>query len=172
MNRIAPGSRLTMHVSAIVLSLGMAIDAHSEPVTVDAFVATKEQIRLDFQDGSKHFVLMVRRDGRAAGHVPLDGAAVTEYGRHDILPGVEGNPSGYLVFSRGERDMAYVKWTVRALYVPGGDGKPVLLDNGLWEVVGGTGRFSGLKGGGMMRIKQLSPVDRQFTLSGDLVTAQ
>jgi hypothetical protein len=46
-----------------------------------------------------------------------------------------------------------------------------LLDNGLWEVVSGAGRFSGLKGGGIMRIKQLSPVDRQFTLSGDLVTA-
>lgn len=143
--------------------------AIAAPVSIEASVATKEQIRFDFVDGSKHFVAMVKRDGKAAGAGPLDGSSVTEYGRHDIVPGVGGDPSGYLVFSGGDGDFAYLKYSVRAVYVPGAEGKPVLLDNGIWEVVGSSGRFKGLRGAGTVRIRQLSPTDRKFTLEGEMV---
>ncbi len=101
------------------------------PITIDAVVTQKEQIRLDFANGSKHFVAMVRREGQAAGQGLLAGAAVTECGRHDITPGVGGEPSGNLVFAQPTGDVAYVKWVVRAVFVPGPDGKPILLDNGI-----------------------------------------
>ena len=141
------------------------------PMKIEAVLTPREQIRLDFADGSEHFVLMVKREGKATGQGPLAGTAVTEYGRHDIVPGVGGDPSGYLVFTATEGDIAYVKWSMRAVFLPGPDGKPELVDNGVWEIVGGTGKFKGLKGTGMLHIHRVSPTDRNFILEGDLVPA-
>jgi len=46
----------------------------------------------------------------------------------------------------------------------------MLLDNGYWEIVGATGRYTGLQGAGTLHI---SPVDqtpkRQFALMGEVV---
>lgn len=111
---------------------------------------------------------MVRREGVAQGTGILAGASVTEYGWHDIVPGVAGDPRGYLVFTLLPDDVAYVKWRVRAVFVPGSDGKPKLLDNGFWELVGGTGKFKGLKGAGTLHIKAVSPTDREFSLTGEI----
>jgi hypothetical protein len=141
------------------------------PVKIEAVVAPKEQIRLDFADGSKHFVLMVKREGKAAGEGVLNGASVTEYGVHDVTPGIGGDPRGYLVFSMPDGDIAYVKWQVRAVFVPGPEGKPVLLDNGFWEIAGGTGKFNKMSGAGILHIKPVSQTDRRFMLEGDLVAA-
>lgn len=135
-----------------------------------AVMAPKEQMRLDFADGSKHFVLMVRREGKAQGSGPLDGAAVTEYGFHDLVPGQAGDPRGYLVFTRPDGGIAYVKWQVRAVFIPGADGKPKLLDNGFWEIAGAAGSLKGLTGAGTLHIRAVSPTDRQFELKGE--TAQ
>ena len=145
--------------------------AAAAPIKVEAVLAPKEQIRLDFAEGSKQFVLMSRREGKAAGSGPLVGAAVTEYGLHDIVPGTSGNANGYLVFTAPEGDIAYVKWLVRAVFVAGPGGKPALLDNGVWEVVGGTGKFKGMKGAGSLHIKAVSPTDRNYILEGELVPA-
>lgn len=139
-------------------------------VALRAVMTPKEQIRLDFADGSKHFLLMVKREGKAQGTGPLNGASVTEYGYHDIIPGDSGEPRGYLVFAMPDGDTAYVKWQVRAVFVPGADGKPKLLDNGFWEVAGATGKLKGLKGAGTLHIKAVSPTDREFELTGELVT--
>ena len=56
--------------------------AMADPLNVQATMAPKEQIKLDFKDGSGHFVLMVKREGNAAGTGLLDGAQLVEYGRH------------------------------------------------------------------------------------------
>ena len=143
--------------------------AAAAPIKVEAVLMPKEQIRLDFAEGTKQFVLMSKREGKANGNGPLAGAAVTEYGLHDIVPGASGNANGYLVFTASDGDIAYVKWLVRAVFVQGQGGKPALLDNGLWEVVGGTGKFKGLKGAGSLHIKAVSPTDRNYILEGDLV---
>ena len=156
-------------LAAALLALVTTLSS-AAPVKVEAVMTPKEQIRMDFADGSNHFVLMVRREGKAAGQGLLAGAAVTEFGRHDILPGVGGDPSGYLVFTAAEGSIAYVKWTVRAVFITGPDGKPVLLDNGFWEVVSGTGNFKGLQGAGTLHIKTVSATDRNFVLEGELVS--
>ncbi|MEO6319259.1 MAG: hypothetical protein ABIR56_01245 [Polaromonas sp.] len=158
---------LALSMVSAVSSLAMA-----EPLTVQAVMVPKEQIRLDFKDGSGHFVLMVRREGTASGTGLLDDAAISEFGRHDIVPGVSGDPSGYLVATKGEGNLAYLKWTVRAIFLPGKDGKPEINDNGFWEVVGGTGTFKGLKGAGTLHIKSVSPTDRLFKLEGEMVLPQ
>lgn len=157
---------------AFALATGLALPVQAAPSSVEAVMSPKEQIRLDFADGSKHFVLMVRREGKSVGQGPLAGAAVTEYGLHDITPGIGGNPNGYLVFTLPDGDVAYLKWLVRAVFIPGTDGKPTLLDNGVWEVVSGTGKLKGLKGAGILHIKAVSPTDRKFILEGELVNAQ
>lgn len=90
----------------------IAGSAIAEPLNVQATMVPKEQIKLDFKDGSNHFVLMVKREGTASGTGALDGAQIVEYGRHDIIPGVSGDPSGYLVVTKGEGNIAYIKWTV------------------------------------------------------------
>ena len=143
--------------------------AKADPVHLEAVMTPKESMQLDFQDGSKHFVLMVRREGKASGTGSLNDASVTEYGMHDIAPGVGGDPRGYLVLSRADGSIAYVKWQVRAVFVPGADGKPVLLDNGFWEIVSATGSLAGLSGAGTLHIKPVSPTDRRYILDGELV---
>jgi len=155
-------------LAAALVGIAAAAPAAAAEVSLNAVMTPKEQIRLDFADGSKHFVLMVRREGKAQGNGPLDGAAVTEYGFHDLVPGQSGDPRGYLVFARPDGGTAYVKWQVRAVFIPGADGKPKLLDNGFWEIAGTSGSLKGRKGAGTLHIKAVSPADRQFELTGEI----
>ena len=101
-----------------------------------------DSLRLDFEDGSNRFVLMVRREGVAEGEGPFAGANVVEYGWHDIRPPVDGDPRGYLELRTPNGDIAYLQFTVRAVFMAG-DGRPRLSDAGFWELVGGTGEFAG-----------------------------
>jgi hypothetical protein len=163
MTRIA-----TALAAAVVATIAAALPARADPLRIEAVMSPREQIQLNFQDGTRHFVLMVRREGQATGEGPLAGAAVTEYGMHDIVPGVGGDPLGYLVFTAANGDIAYVRWRVRAIFIPGADGRPQLLDNGVWEVVGGTGALADLVGAGTMHIRAVSPTDRRFILQGEV----
>jgi hypothetical protein len=156
---------ITAASAAMVLQWGVA---QAEPLKIEAVMTPKEKIQLDFADGSRHFVLMVRREGEAKGAGLLNGTKVVEFGFHDLVPGVGGEPRGYLTLTSANGDIAYLKWQVRAVFVPGPDGKPQLLDNGVWEVAGGTGMFAGLAGAGTLHIKAVSPTDRKFILDGDL----
>lgn len=146
--------------------------AFAAPVKVEALLSPGEQIRLDFADTSKRFVMMVKRGGKATGNGPLAGTAVTEYGQHDIVRGVNGNAGGYLVFTNPDGDIAYIKWELSAVFVTGPDGKPKLINNGLWEVVGGTGGFKGLQGAGKLQIKFPSKTERNYVLEGELVAGK
>ena len=150
----------------------VAMAAQAEEITVQAVLAPQEQTRMEFRDGSGHFVLMVRREGTAEGSGPLAGTRVTEHGWHDITPGVGGDPRGYLTFDAGD-GLAYVKWTVRAVFVPNPEGGMRLLDNGVWEVVGATGSLDGLQGAGTLHITPApapaAEADRLFRLDGDLI---
>ena len=158
-------------IAATVLST-VTTAVNADAVRFETVVSPKDLIRLDFQDGSKHFVAMMRREGKASGEGILSGATVAEYGMHDIRPGIDAEPRGYLVFTLPEGDIAYVKWVVRGVFVTGADGKSMLLDNGVWEVVGGTGKLKGLRGAGTLHIKRVSsPNDRKFILEGELISA-
>ncbi len=53
-------------------------------------------------------------------------------------------------------------------YRPGPDGKPRLLDNGVWRLIGGTGALETARGAGTMHIKAVSANDREFRLDGDV----
>ena len=98
-----------LRVTLALLSLAGAFIAQAEPINIQAVMTPKEQIKLDFKDGSGHFVLMVRREGTASGSGLFDGAQLVEYGRHDIVPGLTGDPSGYLVITKGDENIAYIK---------------------------------------------------------------
>lgn len=156
---------------ALVVGLvaGSVSVARAEPVKFDALVAQKEALRLDFSDGSKHFFLLVHRLGKSEGQGVLADATVDEYGAHDILPGIGGEPRGYLEFTKADGDKAYIKWTIQAIFVPGPDGKPKLLDNGVWQVVSGTGKLQKLKGAGTFHLVATGPTERRFVLEGELV---
>src|ERR1700687_3816347 len=140
----------------------VAAFVQAEPVKFEALVAQKEAIWLDFADASKHFFLLVRREGKSEGQGALAGATVQEYGAHDIVPGGGGEPRGYLEFATTDGDKAYIKWVIQAVFVPGPDGKPKLLDNGLWQVIGGTGKLEKLKGAGTFHLLPTGPTDRRF----------
>ena len=154
---------------AVPLLVASVTAVAAEPVKFEAVVAQKEAIRLDFADASKRFFLMVRREGKTEGQGPLAGAAVQEYGAHDVVPGVGGEPRGYLEFAATDGSKAYVKWVIQAVFVPGPEGKPKLLDNGVWQVVGGTGKLEKLKGAGTFRLQFPGPTDRRFVMEGELV---
>jgi hypothetical protein len=143
--------------------------ARAEPVKFEALVAQKEAIRLDFADASKRFFLMVRREGKSEGQGPLAGARVQEFGVHEVVPGLGGEPRGYLEFVKTDSSKAYLKWIIHAAFVPGPDGKPKLLAHGVWEVSGGTGSLEKLKGAGRFSLLSPGPTDRRFVMEGELV---
>lgn len=158
----------TKYVLIAGLMAGVVSTAEAETVKFDALVAQKEALRLDFADGSKHFFLLVHREGKSEGQGVLANATVEEYGAHDIVPGVGGEPRGYLEFTKADGDKAYIKWTIQAIFVPGPDGKPKLLDNGVWQVVSGTGKLEKLKGAGTFHLVATGPTERRFVLEGEL----
>ncbi len=151
--------------------IGLAPAALAEPFKVEVVLAPKESMKLAFKDGSKHFVLLVRRKGKAKGDGPFDGASVVEFGWHDIIPGVAGDPHGYLVVTTAGGDIAYLKWSVRAVFLSKPDGAPRLADHGFWELASGTGAFAGKRGVGTLTIKPASKTDRLFTLEGEITPA-
>ena len=143
--------------------------AQAEPIKIEAVLSQKEGLRLDFADGSKRYLAMVRREGKASGQGPLVGATATEWGMHDVAPGVGADAHGYLVFTMPDGDIVYLKEQFRATTVSGSDGKPKTLLNGSWEVVGASGKLKGLQGAGTLRINAVSPTDRLFILEGEMV---
>ncbi len=159
-------------VAAVLGCILLSGSAWAEPLTVKAVMSPKEQIYVDLPTAQEHFVLFVRREGKATGTGALNGAQLTEYGMHDIRPGVDGSPRGYLVGKLPSGDQIAIQWEVQATFVPGPDGKPRLLDNGVWRVVGGTGGFERAKGAGTMHIKAVSPQDREFSLEGEVISGQ
>jgi hypothetical protein len=64
-----------------------------------------------------------------------------------------------------------IQWEVQATFVPGPDGKPRLLDNGVWRLVGGTGKLANLQGAGTMHIRAISAAEREFELTREAITA-
>jgi hypothetical protein len=149
------------------ISLAGTWQANAEPVNIEAVMVPTQSMRMDFADGTKHFVLMVRREGAATGEGIFAGAKVIEHGWHDIYPPVAGDPHGYLEMTAPNGDVAYLKWSVRAVFIKGAE-KPALHDNGVWELVSGTGQFAGLAGVGSLEIKPASPTDRRFILKGEI----
>jgi hypothetical protein len=162
-------NRLRTITMAITALLAAAVSVQAEPVKFEAVVAQKEAIRLDFADGTKRFLLMVRREGKTEGKGPLAGTTAQEYGVHDVVPGVGGEPHGYLEFATSDGSKAYLKWEIQAVFIPGAEGKPRLLDNGVWRVIGGSGKLEKLKGAGTLRLQFPGPTDRRFVMEGELV---
>jgi hypothetical protein len=142
-------------------------NALAEPVSVEMLLEPQEQVRFEFADGSKHFVLAVRREGKAKGSGIFDGAAVTEIGWHDVTPPVSGEPHGYLQMKAENGDVAILRWSVRAAFIKDPEGKPALVNGGFWELVSGTGQFQDKRGVGSLQIKpQGGP--NLFILEGEL----
>jgi hypothetical protein len=127
--------------------------AVAEPVSIKILLTPQEQMKFEFADGSKHFVLAVRREGKAEGSGPFAGASVTEIGWHDVNPPVSGEPQGYLQVTAGNGDIAVLRWAVKATFVKGAEGKPALFNGGVWELVSGTGQFADKRGVGSLIIK-------------------
>lgn len=147
--------------------LGSGALATAETLSVQAVMRPKEQIRYDFPTAQKHFLLFVHREGTFAGTGVLHGAKADEYGVHDIYPGIGGRPRGYVIATLPNGDTAVIEWEVQATFIPGPDGKPRLLDNGVWQFIGGTGSLAQLKGAGILHIKAVSPADREFSFAGE-----
>jgi hypothetical protein len=156
----------SLFVCAIAGAALMGSSAAAEPVSIEVLLEPQEQMRFEFADGSKHFVLAVRREGKAEGSGVFANAAVTEFGWHDVNPPVSGEPRGYLQLTAENGDIAVLRWEVKATFMKGQEG-PALFDNGVWELVSGTGQFADKRGVGSLVIKpQGGP--NLFTLEGEV----
>lgn len=149
----------------------LAGGAAAEPVSVAALLAPTEQMRMDFE-GSSRFVLLVRREGTAeeGATPPFEGATIVEHGWHDVDPPSGGDPQGYLTVTTTDGDIAYLKFTVRAVFFGGGE-KPRLADHGFWELVSGTGQFSDARGVGTVVLEPKGEQGTRFVLEGEIGAA-
>jgi hypothetical protein len=157
-------------MSPILLGIAAAAligsSAVAEPVSVAAVLTPQESIKFELGDGSKHFVLAVRRAGTFEGSGPFAGASVTEFGWHDVNPPHWGDPRGYLQVKSANGDIAVLKWTVEAVFVKGAD-KPMLVNSGTWKLVSGTGAFAGMAGLGSLVLEPAGGPTK-FTLTGQV----
>lgn len=164
---------MNTHVAKLTLittlMVGIVPIALAEPVKFEALVARKEAMQLNFTDQSKRYLLLVRQEGKSEGQGPLAGATVQDYSAHDIVPGVGGEAVGYLEFTTADGSKAYIKTVLQAVFVPGPEGKPKPLPDGVWKVVGATGKLEKLKGAGTFRLGFPSPTERRFVMEGELV---
>jgi hypothetical protein len=76
--------------------------------------------------------------------------------------------TGYLVIAFSPGNVLYLKTQLRQITVPGKDRESRSAFNGLWEVSGATGKFTGLQGAGTLQINRLSESERQWILEGEL----
>jgi hypothetical protein len=159
--------RIPFAIAVVTAFPFMAGGVLAEPISIQVLLEPKEQVRFEFADGSKHFVLAVRREGMAEGSGAFEGAAVTEMGWHDVVPGVSGEPQGYLQITAENGDVAILRWSARATFVKGEGGKPSLVNHGSWELVSGTGEFQEKRGVGSLVIEpQGGP--NLFTIQGEV----
>jgi hypothetical protein len=158
-------SAFVLAIAAVAAFAGSS--AVADPVSVEILLTPQEQVKFDFADGSKHFVLAVRREGKAEGSGAFAGAAVTEIGWHDVNPPISGDPQGYLQVTAENGDVAVLRWTVKATFVKGAEGKPALFNNGFWELVSGTGQFAEKRGVGSLVITPRGGPNL-FTLVGEV----
>ncbi len=154
----------------LALCLGAA-GAAAEPMILDVVLSPKDQINLDFKDDSRHFVILMQREGRADGSGVFEGAKVVEYGMHDVTRGDGAKASGYFEATTTGGDIAYFRWRLRAVFVAGPDGKAKIINNGYWELTGGTGQFATMRGVGTLLLEFVSKTDRRFVLEGDISPA-
>ncbi len=138
-----------------------------EVISVKTVLAPKESISMNFHDGSKHFVVLIRREGKSEGQGSLAEAEVTEYGWHDVNPPHGADVLGYLQFRASNGDIANLKWSLNAVFFKGEE-KPRLVDYGHWQLVSGTGQFANVTGVGTLTIQPVSKTDRLFTLNGEI----
>ena len=127
-----------------------------------------DKIKMGFADGSKHFVLMVRREGETTGSGPFAGAKMVEHGWHDINPPVSGAPHGYLEVAAAGGHIAYLKWSLQVDFGKNG-GKMAIMNRGVWQLVSGTGQFAGQSGVGTLEIRQAPEGRRVFVLTGEVL---
>lgn len=151
-------------ISAVAaLASGSAV---AEPVAIEVLLTPQEQVKFEFADGSKHFILAVRREGKAEGTGAFAGTTVTEIGWHDVNPPISGEPQGYLQITADNGDVAVLRWSVKAVFLNVED-KPALFNSGIWQLVSGTGQFADKRGVGTLVIKpQGGP--NLFILDGDV----
>jgi hypothetical protein len=154
----------------LVFCLG-ATGAAAEPMILDVVLSPKREIHLDFKDDSRHYVGLTQREGSADGSGVFVGADVVEYGMHDIMRGDGGERSGYFEVTTTGGDLAYFRWRSRSLYVAGPDGEAKVIDNGYWELTGGTGQFATLRGVGTLLRERVSKTNRRYVLQGDISPA-
>lgn len=158
-------------IQTALLSLAICFSSAgvaAEPMTLDVVLSPKDEIRLDFKDNNHHFVILTEREGDATGSGVFLGAKVFEYAMHDMTRGDGGEASGYLEVTTTGGDIAYIRWRLRALFVVGADGKTKVIDNGYWELTGGTGQFASQRGVGTLLLEFVSKADRRYVLEGDI----
>jgi len=143
-------------------------DAQAQAIKVQGTLTSKQQIRLDFKDGTSHLFTMVQREGTFEGSGPFAKLKAQDYAVHDVYPGVGGSQTGYLVVSKSDNDIAYLKWSSQSNFIQGTDGKTVVVNNGTWTLISGLGSFKGLKGNGSIKITFGKDNDRIYALEGNL----
>lgn len=145
---------MTLRSALVVTGLAALVggSAVAEPVAVEVLLEPQEHMMFEFADGSNHFVMMARREGIAEGSGVFAGATVTEIGWHDVNPPVSGSPQGYLQITTEEGDVAVLRWLAQAVFTRGED-QPNLVNQGIWELTSGTGRFAEQRGLGSLVIR-------------------
>lgn len=156
---------------ASIIAFGGGISAITEEAhTVEFTVrySLSEELRYDLPVGVSpgHWIRAARFQGIVA-EGPLDGASADEYGLHEVFPGREGAGAPiFHVLTASDGSTLTIRGDRRFVTFPSPDsGEPLNVYTGAWTIVGATGAFDGVQGGGLIRVRPMSSTEivQEFT---------
>lgn len=156
--------RVTLLLPALVglltASLPVAAQDPGQPVHFQIRYQLAEELRFDvpLPDSPGHWLRAARFVGVVDGAPPLAGAHAVEMGLHDVFPGREGNGTPiYHVLTLADGSQLTLRGDRRLVQFSTDDGQPVNVYSGTWQVLGATGSLAGMQGGGIIRVRPVSP---------------
>lgn len=147
-------------VGLFTANLPVAAQGPGQSVQFQIHYQLAEELRFDvpLPDSPGHWLRAARFVGVVNGASLLAGAHAVEMGLHDVFPGRDGNGSPiYHVLTLADGSQLTLRGDRRLLWFSTDDGPPVNVYLGTWQVLGATGSLAGMRGGGIIRVRPISP---------------
>jgi hypothetical protein len=163
---IQKGLIVTIMILSLILAVGVVNSIAQEKIKMKDktyWVDTKaETMKIDDIDG--HLILISEVKGINVG----SGAISVSRSTMDVV-NWNGTSVGYSTTTDSDGDSTYAKAQGKVITTLSPQGKPVMIMEGSWSMIKGTGKYAGFQGGGPYKLKVIGPGISVMDWEGELV---